>query len=190
MQLSNSSLLKIAACICVTLGIAAASIGITVYSANPKYIPLGIFAVGQCIEAYYTAPTSGRATIDLSAADGMIVLTVDYRKHWGGNPDTGQPWQNILILNSKIGGAWGTEQHVKDIVTTPGMEMALIICAEKEDFSIVLNQKKVATYTYRRPVTTVTKVEYSKYGFDSILRKFCVVQSQPGQPANRMCYSQ
>ena len=117
--------------------------------------------------------------MDLSAADDTIVLHVDYSKHWGGNRKTGQPWQNILILNSKIGGDWGTEQHVEGIVTTPGMEMVFIICAEEEDFKIVLNQKLVATYAYRKPVTTVTKVEYTNNGYDSVLQK--LVQSNLNQ---------
>ena len=157
-----------------------AMIGVVIwYNTNPEYIDLENFAVGQCIEANYTAPTTGRAAVDLIAADDTIVLHVDYRKHWGDKRATGQPWQNILILNSKIAGDWGTEQHVEGIVTTPGMEMAFVICAEEENFSIVLNQKPIATYAYRKPVTTVRKVEYTNYGYDSVLQK--IVQSNINQ---------
>ena len=165
----------------IFVSLVVALIGNSESSANSKNIELASFAIGQCIKAHYTAPTTGRVTVQLSATDGTIVLTLDYRKNWGGNPNTGQPWQNIVILNSNIGGAWGTEQHVEDVLTTPGMEMALKICAKEEDFSIVLNQDEIATYTYRTPVTTVSKVEYTNRGYDSILRKLCVVYSQPGQ---------
>ena len=174
MLLQNSSQFKMAASV-IFISLVAALTGISVSDAIPEYIDLECFAVGQCIKAYYTAPTTGRVTVDLSAADGTIVLHVDYRKHWGGNPDTGQPWQNTLILNSNIGGSWGTQQRVEGVVTTPGMEMAFIICAKEKYFSIVLNQKEVATYTYRTPVTTVRKVEYINHGYDSTLRKLCVV---------------
>ena len=140
--------------------------------ANTEYIQLQSFDVGQCIEASYTAPTTGRASVNLVASDGTVVLHVDYRKNWGGNP-------NILILNSKIGGSWGGEQCVTDVETTPGMELDWEICANEADFSIVLNHKNVATYAYRMPVTTVSKVEFARYEFDAVLRKLCVVYSKP-----------
>ena len=151
--------------------------GITVSSANPDSIDLESFDVGRCIRVEYTAPTTGRTTVNLLAADGTVALTADYRKNWGGNPSTGQPWQNIVILNSQIGGSWGTEQHVEDVLTTPGMEMDFKICANDTDFSINFDQKKIATYTYRTPVNTVSKVEFTNQGHDSVLGKLCVVYS-------------
>ena len=149
--------------------------------ANTECIEFGSFAVGQSIEANYTAPTTGRTTVNLEASDGTVVLHVDYRKLWGGNPRTGKPWESILVLNSKIGGAWGPQEHVEDLFTTPGTEMAWKICAKDKEFSIVLNQKEIATYAYRRPVTTVCKVLFTNYGEydDSVLRKLCVVYSEP-----------
>ena len=154
-------------------------IGVSSSNTSPHYVEVPSFAVGQCVKAYYTAPTTGRTTVQLSAADGTIVLTVDYRKKWGGNPSTGKPWQNIVILNSKIGAAWGAEQHVEDILTTPGMEMAWIICAKNKAFSIVLNHKEIATYTYRTDVTTVSKATFYNRDYDSVLRKLCVVYPKP-----------
>ena len=139
------------------------------------------FDVGQCIEASYTAPTTGRASVNLVASDGTVVLHVDYRKHWGGNPSTGQPWQNILILNSKIGGNWGTEQHVEDVETTPGTLLAWKVCAGDADFSIELNHKELATYTYRAPVNTVSRVQFDDQGYDAVLQKLCVVYPAPSQ---------
>ena len=152
-----------------------ALIGVGISSANPEYIELESFAVGQCIEASYTAPTTGRTTINLEASDGPIVLHVDYRKHWGRNPVTKQPWVNILILNSRIGGTWGRYQSVEDLLTTPGVGMSWRICAKNNEFSIVLNGKELATYNYRTPVTTLRKVDFRAQGYDSILRKLTVV---------------
>ena len=157
--------------------------GISMAIANTEYIQLQRFDVGQCIEAAYTAPTTGRSTVNLVASDGTVVLHVDYRKNWGGNPSTGQPWQNIVILNSKIGGSWGGQQCVTHVETTPGMQLDFEICANEADFSIVLNHKDVATYAYRVPVTIVSKVEFARYEFDSVLRKLCVVYSKPN-----LCY--
>ena len=112
----------------------------------------------------------------------LIVLTVGYRKHWGGNPYADyQPWQNIVVLNSKIEGGWGTEQHVEDILTTPGMDMVWRICARSTEFSIVLNHKEIATYTYRVPVATVSRVEFLDWGSDSVLQKLSVVDSPQTQ---------
>ena len=154
---------------------------ISVSNALADHIELESFDVGYCIEASYTAPTTGTSTVNLVASDGTIVLHVNYRKHAGSNPSTGQPWQNILILNSKIGGSWGTEQHVEDVETTPGTVLDWQICAGDADFSIELNNKDLATYTYRTPVNTVSRVEFGNSGNDAVLRKLCVVYPAPSQ---------
>ena len=157
--------------------------GISVSNADGDYIELESFDVGQCIEVSYTVPTNGRTTVNLVAADGTTVLHADYRRNWGRNPSTGQPWKNILALNSKIQGSWGSRQEVNDIETTSGMQLDFEICANEADFSIVLNHKDIATYAYCVPVTTVSKVEFARYEFDSVLRKLCVVYSKPN-----LCY--
>ena len=149
-------------------------IDVSMARANCESIELGSFTVGQSIEAYYTAPTTGKITVNLEAADGTVVLHVDYRKLWQGNPES------VLVLNTKIGGSWGPEQRVKELFTTPGTEMAWKICAKDKEFSIVLNHKEIATYAYRTPVTSVRKVLFTNYGeYDSVLRKLCVVYSEP-----------
>ena len=159
--------------------VALTAIGVS--NALADHIEFEGFDVGHCIEASYTAPTTGRATVNLVASDGTVWLHVDYRKNWGGNPSTGQPWQNILILNSQIGGSWGTEQHVEDVNTTPGTVLDWQICAGDADFSIELNGKELATYTYRAPVNTVSKVQFSNSGYDAVLRQLCVVYPTPSQ---------
>ncbi len=137
--------------------------GITVSNANTEYIELESFDVGQCIEASYTAPTTGRTSVDLIAADGTgtVILHVNYRKEWGSRA-------NSFILNSNIGG-WGREQVVEGVVTTPGMVMALEICAQDANFSISLNGLEIAIYPYRINVNITRKVEFNSWEYDSIL---------------------
>ena len=156
-------------------------IGVGMSCANINITEVVSFAVGQCIEANYTAPTTGRTTVYLEASDGTVVLSVSYRKLWGGNPNTGQPWQNIVVLNSLIGGKWGDEQHVENIITTPGMEMAWRICARDADFSIVLNHVELTTYPYRVPVTAVRRVQFNDWGYDSVLQRLSVVDASQAQ---------
>ena len=158
-----------------------ALIGISESTEYREYIDLRSFDVGKCIEAVYTAPTTGTTTLQLRAADSTVVLTVNYRKYWGGNPSTGKPWQNILILNSKIGGRWGTEQHVEDVETTPGTILVWKICARDADFSVNLNGKELATYAYRTPVNTVSTVMLSDRDYDSVLKQLCVAYPEPSQ---------
>jgi len=158
-----------------------AMIGITMSTQNREYIDLRSFNNGMCFEALYTAPITGKATLQLLAGNSTVVLTVDYRKYWGRNPSTGKPWQNILILNSKFGGRWGTAQRVKDIQTTPGTILAWNICARDADFSINLNGKELATYAYRTPVNTTSTVMFTDRGYDSVVKQLCVVYSEPCQ---------
>ena len=158
-----------------------ALIGISESTEYREYIDLRSFNVGKCIEALYTAPTTGRTTLQLRAADGTVVLNVDYRKNWGGNPSTGKPWQNIVMLNTKIGGRWGQLQSVGDIQTTPGTILAWNICARDADFSIDLNGKRLATFAYRTPVNTVSTVMLSDRDYDSVLKQLCVAYPEPSQ---------
>nr|C0HM19.1 RecName: Full=Galectin a; Short=Gal-a; AltName: Full=Aplysina lactuca lectin a; Short=ALL-a; AltName: Full=Beta-galactoside-binding lectin a [Aplysina lactuca] len=138
------------------------------------------FDVGQCIQASYTAPTAGRTSVNIVASDGTVVLHVDYRKHSGGKPSTGKPWNQILIINSKLGGSWGTEEKVHDVETTI-VYNDYTGCKQDADFSIELNQKDIATYAYRTPVNTVSRVEFGNSGNDAVLRKLCVVYPAPSK---------
>ena len=119
--------------------------------------------------AIYTAPGNGRTTINLEDTKGGVVLHMDYRFTWGGNPSTGEPWEDILIINSKpSNGGWGSEQHVNDFYFTPGTKMILSAKAEEDHFAISVNGKQVATYYYRLPVDSVKRVIFTTEG-DSVL---------------------
>ena len=102
------------------------------------------------------------------------MLHMDYRFEWGGNPSTGQPWEDILILNSKpSGGSWGAEQHVNDFYFTPGTKMMLCAKAEEGHFAISVNGKQVATYDHRIPVDSVKRVSFGTEG-DSVLHTLSI----------------
>ncbi len=154
-----------------------ALIGVQESNAVTKLVTFETFAVGDCLKAHYTTPTTGRVSINLHNASGAYVLHADYRVHWGRNPITDQPWEHILILNTQNGNEWGPEERVKDIEFTPETLIKLEICAQANNFSIVMNKKEVATYDYRVDVTEVRGLEYWNYGYDSKPQKLCVRHS-------------
>ena len=124
------------------------------------------FDVGDCFEAHYTAPPTGRVTLDINDDKGNVVLTTDYRVRWGANTNT-------IVLNTRKGG-WGPEQHVTGVTSTPATLVKFLICAEANDFSITFNKKQVATYAYRIPNANVTRFSYENYGYDSNLEELCI----------------
>ena len=68
------------------------------------------------------------------------------RIEWGGNR-TGQPWDDILILNTKpSGGSWGPEQHVNEFYFTPGTKLLLCAKAKYGHFAISVNGKQVTMH--------------------------------------------
>ena len=135
--------------------------GLHVSEATNHYVEVESFGVGQSATAVYTAPGDGRTTINLLDANGGVVLHMDYRFEWGRNPRTGEPWEDILILNSKAAnGGWGTEQHVNDFYFTPGTNVELTAKAEDGHFAIIANGLQVATYKYRLPVETVKRIQF------------------------------
>ena len=139
--------------------------------ANAEYIDIENFNVGNCVEVDYTAPPTGRASINLIDAAGDIVLHVDYRVSWG-SPLV----QDTVVLNTRTSGSWGPEERVTGIKSTPGTVLQFVICAEDSDFSINMNQKELATYEYRTD-TKVSRLEFESYDYDSTLKQMCVVYS-------------
>nr|C0HLX7.1 RecName: Full=Galactose-binding lectin; Short=CCL [Chondrilla caribensis] len=125
------------------------------------YAEVESFGVGQSATAVYTAPGDGRdlnITID---ADGGYVIHMDYRFDWGGNPSTGKPWEDILILNSKPAQTWGPQQHVNNFYFTPGTHVTLGDKSNDGHFAIIADGIQVATYDHRLPVNSVKEVKFS-----------------------------
>ena len=136
--------------------------GLHISETSQDYAEVEFFGVGQSATAVYTAPGDGRTTINLLDEDGGVVLHMDYRFEWGGNPSTGEPWEDILILNTKpTNGGWGPEQHVNNFYFTPGTNVELTAKAEDGQFAITANGLQVATYDYRLPVETVKRIQFS-----------------------------
>ena len=144
---------------------------IHVFNANAEQIAIGSFSVGMCVEVDYTAPPTGRASINLIDAAGDVVLHVDYRVSWGSTVD-----QDTVVLNTRTSGSWGTEQRVKGIKSTPGTVLQFVVCAKDSDFSIDMNQKELATYAYRTD-TKASRLEFESYDYDSTIKQMCVVYS-------------
>ena len=136
--------------------------GLHVSEARRDYVEVELFGVGMSATAVYTAPGDGRTTIDLLDADGGVVLHMDYRFEWAQNPYPEEPWEDILILNTKpANGSWGTEQHVNDFYFTPRTNVELTAKAEDGHFAIIANGLQVATYNYRLPVESVKRMQFS-----------------------------
>ena len=144
---------------------------IHILNANAEQITIGSFNVGMCIEVDCTAPSTGRASINLYDAAGDIVLHVDYRVSWGIPLD-----QDTVVLSTRTSGSWWTEQHVEGIKSTPGTVLQWVVCAKDNGFSIDMNQKELATYAYRTD-TKASRLGFDKYTYDSTVKQMCVVYS-------------
>ena len=144
-------------------------VGVHLSNACKDFTEVEFFQVGMTARGIYTAPGDGRTTINVEDVNGGVVLHMDYRFKWGGNPSTGKPWEHILVLNTKPdGGSWGAEQHVNNFYFTPGTTVELSAKAEEGHFAISVNGKQIAIYDYRLPVDSVRKVIFTTEG-DSVL---------------------
>ena len=144
-----------------------ASIGICMSNANAESIGVNSFEVGNCAKVICTVPPTGRVSINVYEDNDSILLQVDYRVNWGSNTNT-------IVLNTKTGGVWGTDQLVPGIKSPAGTLMKFLICADTNDFSIIFKKVKVATYAYRIN-SPVSRIEYQKYSYDSCLKKISVL---------------
>ena len=158
----------------VLITLVVALIGISIPNALSQYIDLDSFEVGDCAEAHYTAASTGRTTVNLRASNGDIPLHIGYGVNW--TSPTHHHATKLIELNTKTGESWGTEVHVTGITSTPGTLLQFLICAGANDFSITFNGKQVATFQYRINAA-VTRLQYQNYGYDSTLKKLCVVYS-------------
>ena len=147
----------------VLMLLAMASIGLCISNANSMSIDPDSFEVGTCAIAKFTAPPTGRVSINLYGENDDILLLVDYRVNWGLTT-------NAIVLNTRTAGKWGEEQHVTGMTSTPGTLLEIIVCAEANDFSVIFNELKVANYQYRIKAP-VTKIEYQKYSYDSVVKE-------------------
>ena len=139
--------------------------------AATSYIDVEDFAVGDCAEVHYTAPTA-RATVNLESADGGRVLHCDYRVKYSSQLDT-------LLLNTKLAGEpWNpsTRVLVPDVQSTVGTTLKFVLCpVAVNEISVCLNGKQLASYTNSKmDITTVSRVSFNNYDQDAVVQKICL----------------
>ena len=138
-------------------------------NADREYIDMRSFSVGNCVKVAYTAPPTGRISVNLHDTNGDVALHVDLRVEW-------RDYLNTVLLNTHTEGAWETAVFVSDIKSTPGTVVEWVICAQENDFSVNFNQKELATYDYRTDAN-VSNVEFQSYEYESALKHLCVIYS-------------
>ena len=140
------------------------------HAAN-SYIDVKDFAVGDCAEVHYTAPTA-RATINLESADGGRVLHCDYRVKYSSQQDT-------LLLNTKLASeSWNSARRllVPNVKSTVGTTLKFVLCpVAVNEISVTLNGKQLASYTNSKmDITTVSHVSFNNYDKDAVLQEICL----------------
>ena len=67
--------------------------------------------------------------------------------------------QRVLILNSKIGGCWGTEVCVSQVCFNKGDDVAIRFYAQDDVFIVTVNGKEVNRYQHRLPLSDIKKAK-------------------------------
>ena len=170
MQLNNQSQYRMTASVAI-VSLVVALIGANIHVSNSENVDLDSFAIGDCAEVHYTAPTE-RATINLKSAQDDIVLHTDYRVKYFAQVDT-------VLLNTRLaGGKWDPSERllVPGVKNTPGTTLKFVICPiANDEFSVSLNGKLLANYSNSKiDITTVSRVNFANYGGDAKLQKICV----------------
>ena len=106
------------------------------------------FEVGQHIECLYVAPDKGRVTINLLTESGDTALHHDIRYDISVH-------MHSLVLNTRINGIWGTEEHPGGFDFTDGILVTVKIVAAETGFQIYCNGKYITTYDYRSGLTSL-----------------------------------
>ena len=128
-------------------------------------LPVDSFSVGDCVVAYFTAPTA-MATVNLRPAEcHNILLHADYRHD--NCAQTG-----AVLLNAKF-GIWdsSTKQVVEVPVSTPGSLIQFIICAaDGRTFSVTFNGKFLTNYSHDKiNISNLSTVQFFNYEGDAQL---------------------
>ena len=170
MQLNNQSQYRMTASVAI-VSLVVALIGANIHVSNSVNVDLDSFAIGDCAEVHYTAPTE-RATINLKSAQDDIVLHTDYRVEYFAQVDT-------VLLNTRLaGGSWDPSERllVPGVKSTPGTTLKFVICPiANDEFSVSLNGKLLANYSNSKiDITTVSRVNFANYGGEAKLQKICV----------------
>ena len=157
----------------IVVSLVAAIIGTQINISNgaSAHIDIENFAVGDCVEVHYTAPTV-RATINLMSKNNDFVLHCDYRVNYYSQVDT-------LLLNTKLAAEYwnsNTRLLVPGVESTNGTTLQFVICpVATNSISVTLNSKVLATYNNSKmDITTVSRVSFENYGMDAKLQNICL----------------
>lgn len=124
------------------------------------------FKVGMSIAVVFTTPDNGRPTMNLMDDKGNNVLHVNPR--WD---------EKSFVLNSKIGGNWGSEERPGGFDFREGRKMKIIVKAKDDHFVVKVDGDEIHKYKYRAPVTDIAKVVWywDGSGKEAKIRKLMVV---------------
>lgn len=151
------------------LSLVVALIGTHLTKALTETINLDSFAVGDCVEVDYIAPSTSRVTIYLVQDNDDVLLYADYRVKYRSQ-------QNVLALRSRVGGRWSKMNYLEDIKSTPGTSLKFLICATADsEVSIVFNGKLLTYYSYDDVnVNHVRHVTVNTHGSRAQVQEICI----------------
>ena len=105
----------------VLLALVVGLIGVHTSNASSQSISPSSFVVGNRAVVVYTAPPTGRVSVNLYDEGNVDnLLHVDYRVNWGKD-------KNTIVLNTRTGKKWGKEVRITGITTTPGTNVGIVI---------------------------------------------------------------
>ena len=117
------------------------------------------FKPGMAAEIRFLVPDSSTTTSFNLARD-----TQNYMIHGSLRCE-----QNMLVLNSKSDGSWGTEVHVSQVCFEPGDDCAIRFEARDDFFLVYVNGKELNQFKHRLPLSDIKiALAYPKDGLKMI----------------------
>lgn len=151
------------------LSLVVALVGIHLTKTLTETVNLDSFAVGDCVEVVYIAPSTKRVTIYLIEDNDDVLLFADYRVEYRSQ-------YNTLALRSQVGGSWSKMEYLEGIKSTPGTSLKFLICAIADnEVSIVFNGKLLKNYSYDDvSVNHVREVTVNTRGSKAQIQEICI----------------
>lgn len=110
-----------------------------------RRLRLDEFGIGFAAEYQIeSVPSTGRISFNFEAirSTRRVVLHVDARYNW-------RNFNQLLVLNGLINGAWGAEDHPSGFDFTPGTNLTVKVEARSDGFLIFQNSREIAFFPYR-----------------------------------------
>ena len=120
------------------------------------HIGVADFKIGNGIQSVYSNGGSGRLAVDLLDAKGNIILTFHVRFE-----------EKVVVLNSKIDGAYGKEERPTGYNFEPLKKTTVEFAATDEYIQIVVDGKSFHSYKHRLPISSLAKVDFWSFGTDN-----------------------